>query len=278
MIKKKSNRDVATTFRKAATAYGAFKSRPGGAGDTIKEGESKSSEEPDGITAVVPAPSLTKVTPRTSESDMRPQSTHRDERATSSQPEKRSTDSERSGMSAQRSSEHVAPRASEETTRRPPSATPGSPPEPPPTPRATPATKAPENRNTRTAQLLSTLNINPGILESSAAKNPDVFIDALAEFSWGVVPPSAGSSGTGSVDQQQRQRPTAETLEADLRKEISRVEAGSWLWQLDQKDERVHAVERLLDQTIAECDALDGLMSLYMAELDVRPLSLYSFL
>lgn len=262
MIKKKSNRDVANTFRKAATAYGAFKPRLGGAGDTIKEQGANTGQEPDGITAVVPAPSLPKVTPRASETDIGPKSAQRDERVMSSQPEKKSIEMERTQSGAQRSAENVAPRQSEELGPRTPSAASGTGPlEAPSKPRPTTAQKAPDPRNARTAQLLSSLNINPSILESSPARNPDAFIDTLAEFSWGVAPTTGADPP--------RQRPTAESLEAQVRKEIGRVEAGSWLWQLDQRDERVHAVEKLLDQTIAECDALDGLLSLYLAELDV---------
>ncbi|KAK5286018.1 hypothetical protein LTR16_004350, partial [Cryomyces antarcticus] len=59
MIKKKSNKDVASTFRKAATAYNAFKPRAGGAAERVKALDVKSKiQGPDGISGVVPAPSL----------------------------------------------------------------------------------------------------------------------------------------------------------------------------------------------------------------------------
>jgi hypothetical protein len=61
MIKKKPSREIAGALRKAATAYGAFKPRPGGAGERLLAAAKKQqsmSDEPDGITGVVPAPSL----------------------------------------------------------------------------------------------------------------------------------------------------------------------------------------------------------------------------
>jgi hypothetical protein len=58
-------------------------------------------------------------------------------------------------------------------------------------------------------------------------------------------------------------------LENDIKREIARVEAGSWLNHLEQKDDRVEAVERMLDRAIAECDELEGLLTLYNVELGV---------
>ena len=59
MIKKKMSKgDVANTFRRAANAANAFKPRAGGAAERLREQQAKLSEGPDGITSVVPAPSL----------------------------------------------------------------------------------------------------------------------------------------------------------------------------------------------------------------------------
>jgi hypothetical protein len=58
-----------------------------------------------------------------------------------------------------------------------------------------------------------------------------------------------------------------ESLENDIKREIARVEAGSWLNHLEQKDDRVESVERMLDRAIAECDELEGLLTLYNVEL-----------
>ncbi|KAI1803299.1 exocyst complex component Sec3-domain-containing protein [Daldinia bambusicola] len=57
MIKPKSQRDLAGALWKAASAAAAFKPRPGGAGERLREMQSKTNlNGPDGITSVVPAP------------------------------------------------------------------------------------------------------------------------------------------------------------------------------------------------------------------------------
>ncbi|TVY86896.1 Exocyst complex component, partial [Lachnellula willkommii] len=62
MIKKKSKGDIANSFLKAAktaNALNSFKPRAGGAAERLREMQAKTSTEgPDGITGVVPAPSL----------------------------------------------------------------------------------------------------------------------------------------------------------------------------------------------------------------------------
>ena len=60
-----------------------------------------------------------------------------------------------------------------------------------------------------------------------------------------------------------------EAFKSDVRKEIGRLEAGSWMSHAGQRDDRVSAFERLLDKTIAECDELEGLLTLYSVELNV---------
>jgi hypothetical protein len=61
MIKKKSKGDIAGTFLRAAktaNALNSFKPRAGGAAERLRETQAKSPDGPDGITGVVPAPSL----------------------------------------------------------------------------------------------------------------------------------------------------------------------------------------------------------------------------
>ena len=66
---------------------------------------------------------------------------------------------------------------------------------------------------------------------------------------------------------------TMDGLEGDLRKEIARLEAGPWLGQDSQdgpvQDSGVVAFEKILDKTIAECDEMEKLLSLYGVELSV---------
>src|SRR4029077_602033 len=61
MVKKKSTKDIVNAFRKAANAYTTytnFKPRPGGAGERLMAKPKNTSNGPDGITSVVPAPLL----------------------------------------------------------------------------------------------------------------------------------------------------------------------------------------------------------------------------
>lgn len=52
----KSSGDTAAKLRKAATAYNAFKPRAGGAGERLLGVKAVATDEPDGVTRVVPAP------------------------------------------------------------------------------------------------------------------------------------------------------------------------------------------------------------------------------
>ncbi|KAI9839434.1 MAG: hypothetical protein M1837_002083 [Sclerophora amabilis] len=238
MIKKKSNRDVATAFRKAATAYNAFKPRTGGAGDRLLEKDEPASDGPDGITGVVPAPSLVS---RFSEDSRRGPAVEQ------VPPEKPSLLGE--SVSAE-SSLHVP-----EVTVTNPSPLPA-----PSTPRDSspekPRSKSPKSkelkrqkrRSQQTARYVSALDIDPRLVEGRSAE----FESILDEFGWG-----------GELGRDKK----LDTLKAEVRRELGRVEAGSWLGHLEQKDERVDAVEKMLDRTIAECEELDGLLTLYGVEL-----------
>ncbi|PHH65927.1 hypothetical protein CDD81_875 [Ophiocordyceps australis] len=67
MIKaKRSKGDIAGALWKAASAATAFRPRPGGAGERLRQAKAKTAEGPDGITSVVPAP------PRPVSRDTRP--------------------------------------------------------------------------------------------------------------------------------------------------------------------------------------------------------------
>ena len=60
-----------------------------------------------------------------------------------------------------------------------------------------------------------------------------------------------------------------DVLKTNLRRDIARLEAGSWLGNSEHKDDRVATVETLLDRAIAECDEMEGLLTLYSVELSV---------
>jgi hypothetical protein len=59
-----------------------------------------------------------------------------------------------------------------------------------------------------------------------------------------------------------------EDLEADIRREIGRVEATSWLGNLEQQEGKVEQLAVLIDKTIEECEELEGLLTLYSHELN----------
>lgn len=108
-----------------------------------------------------------------------------------------------------------------------------------------------KRRSARQLQYLSNLGIDTALFDSRGLE----FEEALTDSGW-----SFGDTRSKGVDK----------IEADLRREISRVEAGIWLNHLsDQKDDRVDVVEKLLDKTIAEVDELEGLLTLYRVELNV---------
>ena len=256
MIKKKSGRDVASAFRKAATVYNSFKPRVGGVGDRIREEERyPKREEPDGINGVVPAPSL--VRGSTNEVDVKSQARPSPSASVRISNSAGVKEQPPEVDQARRFSQDVV--TAQEATYHAEEDIPKTAPTAPPTPRSLPPLsnlrgsqdiRRHKGRPDQTARWASALDIDPAVLEG---KGNDID-SILSEFGW---------EGDGIHTKR------VETLEADLRREIARAEGGSWLWQLDQKDERVATVEQLLDQAIAECDELDGLLTLYGVELSV---------
>ncbi|KAF1829147.1 hypothetical protein BDW02DRAFT_651582 [Decorospora gaudefroyi] len=247
MVKKTlGTAEAASKFRKAAAAAGAFKPRAGGAAAKLFNKETKTSDEPDGVSAVfVPQRIAPKETPK-EEVDKKL------EDATKTTPDRASKE---------------RPRISTETV---PAVTISSPASPtPPTAvrenEEPPASPTPEKAVTRKTEPepevrrkkrrsnqqivnISKLGIDPSIIDERGLE----FESLLSELGWGSNELSAKH---------------IESLETDIKREITRVEAGSWLNHMDQKDDRVEAVERMLDRAIAECDELEGLLTLYNVEL-----------
>ena len=243
MIKKKSNMEIANAFRKAATAYNAFRPRPGGAGDKLREGKDNGTTGPDGITDVVPAPSLSRPI---------------NERNPKYPPVEEGTESAPTSSEAQ--AEVPAVKITEAVGEEPINSLKEAAEEVPQLGQSAvdPRSKSPKlqeerrvkRRSSHTAKYATALDIDPGLLEGVT-----VDIDSiLADFGW---------------DSEELSTEKVDDLQADIRREIGRVEAGSWLGHLEQKDERVETVDRMLDKAIAECDALDGLLTLYSVELGV---------
>lgn len=254
MVKKKAKADTANAFRKAAFAAGAFKPRAGGAGAKLFAKETKASDEPDGISGVfVPQRPTPKETSK--------------EEVEKQLGEEKKPDTEGSSKELPNLETEVVPAV---TVSSPLSPTPvvattaeqdRLPTRSPSPEKAT--TKAEQEaevrrkkrRSNQQIMNISKLGIDPSILDDRGLE----FESLLSEIGW-------GSSELSNKN--------IETLELDIKREIARVEAGSWLNHLEQKDDRVEAVEKMLDRAIAECDELEGLLTLYNVELSVS----YSFL
>ncbi|KAI9851382.1 MAG: hypothetical protein M1838_003845 [Thelocarpon superellum] len=305
MIKQKSRRDIGAAFRKAATAYTAFRPRPGGAGEKLRE---EGLKEPDGMTAVVPAPSPLS---RGVSQDGSVSGAKRISDATEPVPEVMVT----GAMSPPPRPAHRPYSSRERNEASRPSTPRTSLPKagivartPPPAAAAAAAIQQRKKAQAEeTARYVAHLGIDPHLLGDKATD-----IDwILSDFGCSGGDVKSGREGTGGKEGEMRgspsRRPTPqsgstafpaplasrlkkpEELEAELKRELGRVEAGSWLGlasasaasssspsrqsssqapqQFEEKDERVAVVERLLDQAMAECDELQGLLTLYSVEL-----------
>jgi hypothetical protein len=254
--------DAASKFRKAAAAAGAFKPRAGGAAAKLFAKETKVSTEPDGISGVfVPQRATPKETPKPpvqeEEVEKKPEALPK------SLPD-------RSSKERPRISTEVLPSVTISSPLSPIPATPV--PEtgnngPLLSPENTimqkvapePEVRRRQRRSQQQVMNISKLGIDPGVIDERGVE----FESLLSELGW-------GSSELSAMH--------IESLESDIKREIARVEAGSWLNHLEQKDDRVEAVERMLDRAIAECDELEGLLTLYNVELGVSrvtPLSVF---
>lgn len=236
MIKKKSNKDIANTFRKAATAYNAFKPRAGGAAEKILSESIKSPSGNDGVSGVFPAPSILNTTSQGSvKGPISDSSTH--VRPVEPEPQREvptvNIDTSRAKAIEPIDSETVA---SQKVSDKSNSAV---------------EERRKKRRSDNSSKYARVLGINHSILEGRTFEIESV----LNDFGWG---------------EESSDRNTFEELESGLRKEIGRVEAGSWLGTLENNDERVTTVGSMIDRVVAECEELDCLLTLYNVELGVR--------
>ena len=245
MIKKKSTTEVASKFRKAATAYNAFKPRPGGAAEKIANDKTASG---DGITGVFQAPSLLK---GVNQDDSRPATPKQSQESRPSTPDIRvEIPTVQVTTSSVKPAVVVPP---EPVSQKPSEPAPQKISESEPQPQI--ADKAQEDRRKKhrsdySAKYAKTLGISPTLLEGRTFEIEEI----LNDFGWG---------------QDRDGRVTFEELETGIRKEITRVEAGSWLSASENNDERIVAVADMMDRVMAECDELDNLLTLYNVELGV---------
>jgi hypothetical protein len=247
MIKKKiGQKDAANAFRKAAAAAGAFKPRAGGAAAKLFAKDTKTSDEPDGISGVfVPHRATPKeeLEKKLEDPKLQPDrnSKERPKIDTEVVPEvKVSSPLSPTPVIASLNPEEKLP------------SRPATPEQVAEKPKPEPEIEARRKRRRSNQQIMniSKLSIDPGMLDERGLE----FETLLVEFGW-------GSSELAAKN--------IESLELDIKREIARVEAGSWLNHLEQKDDRVEAVEKMLDRAIAECDELEGLLTLYNVELSV---------
>jgi hypothetical protein len=254
MIKKTvATAEAASKFRKAAAAAGAFKPRIGGAAAKLfAPKEAKPSDEPDGISGVfVPQRIVPKEAPKEptkEETDKQPEETPKiiPDRSSKERPRISTEVVPLVTVSSPLSPTPVPLVPAAEDKARTPS------PDQPVSQQVIPEPEVRRKKRRSNQQVtnISNLGIDPRLIDEQGLE----FEGLLSELGWGSNELSAKR---------------IESLESDIKREIARVEAGSWLNHLEQKDDRVEAVERMLDRAIAECDELEGLLTLYNVELGV---------
>ncbi|KAK8437301.1 exocyst complex component Sec3-domain-containing protein [Phyllosticta citricarpa] len=236
---------MADVLRRAANAYGAFKPRAGGAAEKFKAAlaDAPSEQKPDGITGVFNAPSLNRTgtddsmraeTPKSGEPETKDDVKSPDHDVPSPSPAQI--------PELQISAPNAAAKAYQESDSRRASS--------PDTKRG----KSPEDlrrarrRSNQQAKYLTSLGVDVGILDTRGLEVESI----LSDFGW-------GSTGL--------QPKKLEAFEAELKREIARVEAGAWLSNQDTDYDKVEVVATMMDRVIAECDELEGLLTLYNVEL-----------
>jgi exocyst complex component 1 len=245
-------------FSKAASAYTAFKPRAGGAGAKLFAAAEPKSNEPDGITSVVPAPNLLRSktndsvmstgsggsiqkTPTSAVAQKKsipdftvtsPQTPSNGDIPVPSIPVKavRSVPDSASKMSElqQRAAElqQKSKAAEEEAARRK------------------------LRRTPQQIKYLERLKIDPGQLEGRGLE-----YEALLEEFW---------------PQNVWHEKSIEALQSEVRRELSRVQTGSWFEHIALHDEDRNSAIKLIDSAIDECEQLEKLLTIYSVELGVR--------
>jgi hypothetical protein len=231
----KSKGDIAGAFWKAAAAANAFKPRPGGAAERLRQAvaQAKSSDEPDGITAVVPAPP-------------RPASVQKAPEPTSTGP------TEPPAKSADRTSGIPEVKITVPNSDRPTSLQPSIKEE-----KKSEEAEPEEDIRQRTVvtgndvKYLATLGVDPSILGSQSTE----LAKWLDYFGW--------------VPGEKMRARTFDEVKMDVERELNQAQAGGWLARFREDDERVGGIKRGIDVAINECDELDNLLTLYSVELSV---------
>ncbi|TQN72181.1 Exocyst complex component 1 [Colletotrichum shisoi] len=245
MIKsKKSKGDLAGVLWKAASAASAFKPRPGGAGERLRQLATKSTEPAEGITTVFQPP------PRPTSSD--------GPKAASPEPAAEKATTPTTAVAAPAAiivepSKRVSgvpevkvtvPNSSRPTSLQPSVKEIKNPEEP---------AASEENRKSivvgNDAKYLASLGIAPTVLDNKSGE----FTKWLDYFGW--VP-----------GDQMRSR-NVDDMRTDLERELNKAQAGGWLARFQEEDDRVEAIKRGIDLAVAECEEMENLLTLYSVEL-----------
>jgi hypothetical protein len=244
MIKKKSAKDIASTFRRAALAATAFQPRAGGAGARLMAQKEKISTEPDGVNAVVPAPLARGMSTDSAHSGTPDVLTPASERERPFSPvvnqappkvrlQRTATEDSikpEDGKQNQVKSQDRA--ASPEKARS-----------------RSPGRRRRQRQQTDIEKYCNALGLDPKIVDSRGGDH----MDLLEELGW---------DGRLADDQ------TVDDFSANIRREIGRAQATGWLGHIEQQDEKIRDLGKAFDNVIEECEELDGLLTLYSHELD----------
>lgn len=259
MVKKKSKAEVASAFRKiasAASATNGFKPRAGGAAERLRLAALKSSESsdgPDGITGVVPAPSLIR---RETDESSRPSTADPAAQRNASldiQQPKRSMDVPNPEVKIT-----SAPEEKAQSLRQPSEArqAPALQPQLPERKKVEPP--KPKKLSDETKKQLASIDVDPRLLSNKKAIE---FVEMLDDFGW---------DGEGIHTK------SIEEMNDEIERELNKAQIGGWFDRLDEEDERVDQLKRGLDTVMQECDELDGLLTLYGVELGVSGILLFT--
>ncbi|RYP06616.1 hypothetical protein DL764_003068 [Monosporascus ibericus] len=230
MIKeKKSKGDLAGSLWKAAAAATAFKPRPGGAGERLREVKKTATDEPDGITSVVPAKPRAAAVPETT-SQTEPADQKESEERTDAVPEVKLTLPNSSRPTSLQASVKGAERKKLEATQKEDK------------PERSPVTG-------NDAKYFAALGVGTSLL----ADTPSEFARWLDHFGW--------------VPGEKMRTRNFEEMKLDVDRELNKAQAGGWVARFKEEDERVDAIKEGLDIAITECDELDNLLTLYSVEL-----------
>ncbi|KAK1579809.1 exocyst complex component Sec3 [Colletotrichum navitas] len=241
MIKsKKSKGDLAGVLWKAASAATAFRPRPGGAGERLRQLAGKSAEPAEGITTVFQPPPR----PTSSNDPKRAASPEAAaEKAVSPAPSAAPTEPSKrtSGVPEVKV---TVPNPSRPTSVQPLIKEPKKPDE---------STANEESRKSivagNDAKYLASLGVDPTVLDNKSGE----FTKWLDYFGW--VP-----------GEQMRSR-NVEDMRTELERELNKAQAGGWLARFQEEDDRVEAIKRGIDLAVAECEEMENLLTLYSVEL-----------